>query len=184
MIRCTVTRLMAASLAVLLAACASGDQNELQTWMDQERAKTPTTVKKLVPPVPFLPVAYTLAGELDPFDSQKLKAALAKARAAAGAGSLQPDLNRRREALESVPLDSIRMVGYVLRNGRPIALVAAQGGLYNVVMGNYLGSDFGKVVALSERELTLKELVQDGSGEWSERITKLQIQEAAKEGKK
>jgi type IV pilus assembly protein PilP len=171
-------------VVVCLTACGHHDQNELQTWMDQARAQTPVTVKKLVPPVQFVPAAYTLAGELDPFDPQKLKSALAKARAAAGANSLQPDLNRRREALEAVPLDGLRFVGYVVKNNKSIALIAAQGGLYNVKVGNYLGTDFGRVVALAERELTLKELVQDGSGEWSERITKLPMQEASKEGKK
>lgn len=176
--------LLCAPAVLSLAACGNRDQNELQTWMDQARAQTPVTIKKLVPPVQFLPVAYTLAGELDPFDPQKLKSALAKARAAAGANSLQPDLNRRREVLEAVPLDGIRFVGYVLKNSKPMALIAAQGGLYNVKVGNYLGTDFGRIVALAERELTVKELVQDGSGEWSERITKVPLQEAAKEGKK
>ena len=38
---------------------------------------------------------------------------------------------------------------------------------------------FAEITAISETEITLKELVEDQSGEWAERISTLQLQEQA-----
>ena len=45
--------------------------------------------------------------------------------------------------------------------------------------GNYMGQNFGLVTKISETEVDLKEIVQDAAGEWIERPTKLELQEAA-----
>ena len=166
---------------LMLSACGGEQQSELRAWIAQQKTKTPTSVPPLTKPQTFEPAPYALGDQLDPYDIQKLKSALAKARAALGANALQPDLKRRREALEAFPLDSIKMIGFVYKNGKPTALMNAQGGLYQTTVGQYVGSDFGKVTALNEREMVLKELIQDGTGEWTERITKLPLLEATKD---
>jgi type IV pilus assembly protein PilP len=52
--------------------------------------------------------------------------------------------------------------------------------LYQVRVGSYLGQNYGKVVKLTETELTMREIVQDAAGEWIERQAKLQLQEGLK----
>jgi type IV pilus assembly protein PilP len=47
-------------------------------------------------------------------------------------------------------------------------------------MGDYLGQNFGKILTVSETEVTLREVVQDISGEWIERPATLQLQEKSK----
>jgi type IV pilus assembly protein PilP len=42
---------------------------------------------------------------------------------------------------------------------------------------NYIGQNFGLIIELDETGLKLKELVQDGAGEWTERITSLFLQD-------
>jgi type IV pilus assembly protein PilP len=168
----------------ILSACSGGEQVEIKDWMKTQRAKTPASVSPVIAPVPFVPAPYTQAVGADPFDDLKLKAALAKARAASGVSALQPDLSRKREALESFPLDNLKMIGYVLKQGKPTALISAAGTLFNVVVGNYVGQDFGKVISITEQEVAFKELVQDGAGIWTERTTKLPLIVAAKENKK
>lgn len=172
------------SACTLLFACGESSQNEIKEWMKAERARTPTSVAPIAAPITFVPVPYASAAGADPFDDAKLKAALAKARAASGVSNIQPDLNRKREALESFPIDNIRMTGYVLKQGKPNALIFASGTLYTVAVGNYVGQDFGRVTAITEQDISFKELVQDGAGVWSERITKLPLQIAGKEIKK
>jgi type IV pilus assembly protein PilP len=175
---------LVSTLLSALAGCSGDDQTELKAWMKQQRDKTPATIVPVTPPLPFVPAPYTQSLASDPFDELKLKNVLAKLKVVANTGAPKPDIGRKREALEAFPLDNMKMTGFVLKQGRPSALVAASGVLYTIVVGQHIGPDFGKVTAVSEQEITIKELVQDASGVWTERISKLPLAVAAKEIKK
>ena len=41
--------------------------------------------------------------------------------------------------------------------------------------GNYLGQNYGVVIGVTDGEIRLKELVQDGAGDWTERSSTLQL---------
>ena len=58
------------------------------------------------------------------------------------------------------------------------ALVRADASLYRVKVGNYLGQNFGLVTTISENQIQLRELIQDATGDWAERLSALQLQEA------
>jgi type IV pilus assembly protein PilP len=47
--------------------------------------------------------------------------------------------------------------------------------LYRVKTGNYMGQNFGLITDVTESSLKLKELVQDGVGDWAERDSNLQL---------
>jgi type IV pilus assembly protein PilP len=175
---------LAFAVVVLLGACAGSEQGEIRDWMKAQRAATPTSIKAVAPPLAFIPAPYLQSASSDPFDDLKLKAALARARAASGASALQPDLARKREALEAFPIDNIKMTGFLLKQGKPTGLLSASGALFNVNVGSYIGQDYGKVIAINEQEIGLKELVQDGAGVWSERTVKLPLILVGKESKK
>jgi type IV pilus assembly protein PilP len=49
--------------------------------------------------------------------------------------------------------------------------------LYQVRVGNYLGQNYGKIVGITETNMRLREIVQDPSGDWVERMTTLDLQE-------
>jgi len=49
--------------------------------------------------------------------------------------------------------------------------------LYQVRIGSYLGQNYGKVVGITETNMQLREVVQDSSGNWVERMTALELQE-------
>jgi type IV pilus assembly protein PilP len=49
-----------------------------------------------------------------------------------------------------------------------------------VKLGNYLGLNYGRVMNITETEVTLREIVQDAVGEWIERVATLQLQERSK----
>jgi Tfp pilus assembly protein PilP len=59
------------------------------------------------------PVRLRAQGRADPFNPNKLLAELAKQAAASGASGLKPDTERRKELLETYPLDTIKMVGTI-----------------------------------------------------------------------
>lgn len=164
------------ALAVSLLAACSGEQEELQQWMEQQRREVKPSVQPLSPPKKFNPQPYAANGGVEPFSPQKLTVAL-KQEARQPNSLLAAEFNRRREPLEAYPLDSMTMVGSVFKNGRSYALLRVDSLLYQVKTGDYLGQNYGKIVRISETEISLREIVQDAAGEWIERPSALQLQE-------
>jgi len=166
---------------LLLAGCGSSDEEELRQWMSAQRAQTRPRVTPIPEPKRFVPQAYQQDGAIEPFSNQKLTQALRQAAAQPGNMALiAPELNRRKEPLESFPLDAMSMVGSLNKAGQRVALVKVDNLLYQVRAGSYLGQNYGKVTRISETEVTLREIVQDAAGEWIERAASLQLQERSK----
>src|SRR5690606_35789946 len=112
----------------------------------------------------FTPQAYTQEVAVAPFSREKLTQALRRESqqgASPSAALLAPELARRKEPLESFPLDAMVMVGSLIKRGQPVALVKVDNLLYQVRPGNYLGQNYGRITKVGETELVLRELVQD-----------------------
>ena len=176
------TPIAIACVAVLLAACGSSDQDDLQAWMAEQRTITKPHVQPIPEPKKFAPQAYTQEGSTDPFSNQKLTQALKSesAQSTSNAGLVAPELSRRKEPLESYPLDSMQMVGSLIKEGLPVALLRVDNLIYQVRPGNYLGQNYGKILKVGETDVVLREIVQDAAGEWIERTATLQLQERSK----
>ncbi len=171
---------LAALLGVmLLSGCGSGEEDELRHWMADLRATTKPRVTPLTEPKQFHPQDYTGDGKTEPFNPQKLTQALRResSEAAVNATLIAPEMARRKEPLEAYPLDSVKMVGSLNKTGTPTALVSVDKLLYQVRMGNYLGQNYGKIIGVSETNVRLREIVQDSTGDWVERMTTLDLQE-------
>ncbi|RZL48498.1 MAG: pilus assembly protein PilP [Variovorax sp.] len=164
-----------------LGGCAGSDRDDLQAWMAEQRALVKPTVTPIVAPKKFTPQAYTQEGGVEPFNIAKLTQALRRdAAQPSTSGLIAPELSRRKEALESFPLDAMEMVGSLQGSGQPVALVRVDKLIYQVRAGNYLGLNYGRVLRVGENQLTLREIVQDASGEWIERPAALELQEKSK----
>jgi type IV pilus assembly protein PilP len=167
-----------ALLAITLAGC-SGEQEELTQWMEQQKREVKPNVQPLSPPKKFVPQPYIALNGVEPFSAQKLTVAL-KQEAKQPNSLLAAEINRRKEPLEAYPLDSMSMVGSVVKGGRPYALLKVDNLLYQVKAGDYLGQNYGKITKISETDVSLREIVQDAAGEWIERMSSLQLQEKAR----
>jgi type IV pilus assembly protein PilP len=99
---------------------------------------------------------------------------------ASNATLIAPEMARRKEPLEAFPLDSMAMVGSLNKEGAPTALLKVDNLLYQVRVGNYLGQNYGKIIKISETAIQLREIVQDATGDWIERIASLDLQEGKK----
>ncbi|HWT73009.1 MAG TPA: pilus assembly protein PilP [Oxalicibacterium sp.] len=161
----------------LLYGCGDGGIQDVNQWMQETRAQTRVSIKPLSPPKTFTPYAYDAKGREDPYSPNKLAVAFAKSK---GGGAIHPNLDRRREALESYPLDTLHMVGTLSKPGMTYALILADKSVYQVKVGNYIGQNLGMITKITENEIELKEVVQDASGEWVEREAKLELQETQK----
>ena len=176
------TTMLCLTCITLLAGCGSSDQDELRSWMKEQRDKIKPRVERLPEPTKFTPEAYTQEASTEPFSNQKLAQALKRetSQNTANTALITPELVRRKEPLEASPLDAVVMVGSLVKVGQPVALVRVDNLLYQVRVGNYLGQNFGKITKVSETGISLREIVQDAAGEWIERTATLQLQEVSK----
>jgi len=167
--------------ALMLSACGSSDQ-ELQSWMTDQRNQSRPKIERLAEPTKFAPQAYTQDGLVEPFSNQKLAQALKRDsnQSTVNTALIAPELARRKEPLEASPLDAVAMVGSMVKAGQPVALVRVDNLLYQVRVGNHLGQNYGRITKVSESGLSLREIVQDAAGEWIERTATLQLQEVSK----
>lgn len=170
------------AIAGAVTACGSSSGDELSEWMATQRAQAQPKVQPIAEPKQFKPENYQLANEAEPFSKLKLTQALGKdsIQAASNGALIAPELKRRKEPLEEFPLDSMTLVGSMVRDRKPVALVKVGPLLYQVRPGDYLGQNYGRVVKIVENEITLREIVQDAIGEWIERPASLLLQERSK----
>jgi type IV pilus assembly protein PilP len=174
-------RLALIPIAVLLVSCGGGEFADLK---DELKGLTKDARGKIDPlPVvkPYEPVSYTGFDTPDPFGSAKIE--LVTKSASAAPKGLQPDLNRPKEPLEAFPLESLRMVGVIQQVKMNFGLVKADASLYRVKIGNYMGQNFGIITNIVDNQITLRELVQDAGGDWTERQSTLQLVESGAGGR-
>ena len=177
----TIMRLAALpALLLLLSGCGNSNEQEVQQWMDKTKHDTLASIPKLKEPKDFIPFSYDQKNVIDPFNPGKLQSAFNKLNPGNGKG-IRPDLERRREALEAVPMDTLKMVGTITKGGVHYALIEVDGkGVSQVKAGNYIGQNYGRITNVSDDAIEIKEIFLDGSGDWAQRVQTLELQEAKK----
>ena len=165
-----------------LSGCGSSGDDELRQWMSELRATTKPKVTPLTEPKQFLPQTYAMASGVEPFNSIKLTQALRResTQTASNAALIAPEMARRKEPLESYPLDVMAMVGSLDKKGAPTALLKVDNLLYQVRVGNYIGQNYVRITKITENTIQLREIVQDATGDWIERAVSLDLQEDKK----
>lgn len=175
--------LLVVTMTLVLAGCGASSEDELRAWMADQRNQMRPKVPPISEPKPYKPENYVDTAAVDPFSKDKLTSALKRdvvQPATITSALIAPELARRKEALEAFPLDTMAMVGSLIQEGQPAALVRVDRLLYQVRLGSYLGMNYGRVTKITETEVVLREIVQDAVGEWIERPATLQLQEKAK----
>lgn len=169
-------------ISLFLSGCGASGDDELRQWMSELRATTKPRVTQLTEPKQFLPQAYSVDSGVEPFNSLKLTQALRRdsTQLASNAALIAPEMARRKEPLESYPLDVMAMVGSLDKKGTPTALLKVDSLLYQVRLGNYIGQNYGKITRISENSIQLREIVQDATGDWIERAATLDLLEGKK----
>ena len=160
--------------SLLLAACGSEEFQDLRDFVKNSGANMRGKVDPPPEIKPYEPFNYDNSeGRPDPFKPRK-----PELKNAGLPGLNQPDMKRHREALEDYPLDSLKIVGFLSRGNAIHAIIRSPDSkLHRVKVGNYLGQNFGQIKEISDSEVKIKEMVQDSSGDWSERMSSLQLVE-------
>ena len=160
--------------SLLLVACGGEEFQDLHDFVKNAGADMRGKVDPPPEIKPYEPFNYDNAvGLPDPFKPRK-----PEAKNSGQPGLNQPDMARRKEALEDFPLDGLKMVGFLYQGNIGHAVIRSPDGkLHRIRVGNYLGQNFGRITELTENEVKIKEMVQDSTGDWSERMSSLQLVE-------
>lgn len=156
--------------SLLLTACQQNDYSDLEVFIHESGAGLRGHVDPLpevMPYTPFTYAAFDIPSPFAPRQNDQIQSAMSE---------IQPDFNRHKEALESYPLESLAMVGSLQQHDKIFALVKSPDGiLYRVKIGNYLGQNFGRINGISESEIKLLEIIQEGTNEWVEKTSVLML---------
>ncbi len=159
----------------LLAGCGGQSHQDLRNWMGEQGKGVRGKLDPLPQIKPYEPFAYADFDLPDPFKPRKIE----PIKGTEATSKLAPDLNRRKEPLEAYPLEGLSMVGTLEKGKTRYALVKTpERDIYQVRQGNHMGQNFGVVVGISDTDIKLKELMQDGAGDWSERSSTLNLLQA------
>ncbi len=171
-----------AAACLSLTGCLIEEQDNLQTWVKQERANARPRITPLTEPKAFVPQPYTSEEVTEPFERIKLTQALHREtkKSASNMALLAAEQNRRKQELEDYPLDAIVMVGNLDQSKQQTALVRVNKLIYQVKPGAYMGQNYGRIEEITENSIRLREIVQDPAGDWIEKTTVLELQEGSK----
>jgi type IV pilus assembly protein PilP len=164
-------KIIALLTLVTLAACGGGVDDELKGFITSADKNAKRSIPPLPPVQAYSPIGYTGFDLPDPFKPRTLTPVKVNS------GINAPDVNRRKEALEAFPLESLKMVGTLQQQKEIFGLVKAEATVYRVKVGNYIGQNFGRVTDINDTAINVKEKVQDGTGDWTERDSSLKLLE-------
>lgn len=162
-------------LASVVSGCIGGDDfSDLQSFMDQERARPKGSIEPLPKFQPYEAFTYSAAALRSPFQPP-IKIDLAQQQK--GSKDIKPDETRVRQFLEGFNIETFEMVGTLANDGSTYALVRGAGGVHRVKVGDYLGRNHGRVTLIDEAKVDVTEIVPDGEGGWLERPRSLTLKE-------
>lgn len=167
-------RLVPVLLGVLFTtACAERGMHDLKSYVDEVKSRKAGHIEPLPEIKPIETFTYVSEGRRSPFEEQVQDEMASDQSAGNG---LAPDFERRKEELESYPLDSMRMVGLLEQLGVTWALVKTEEQtIHRVKVGNYLGDNHGQITQITESEIDLTEIIPDGQGGYRERQASLAL---------
>ena len=172
-----IASLLAASMLIIgLSSCTTDNHDDLVQYVNSVKAKKGGRI----PPLPEFKTqeayTYDITELRDPFSQFGQRAQLEKT--LISTSSLQPNLNRNRETLETFPLDALIFSGRLELGGEAWAIITAPDGfLHKIKVGNYLGLNYGEITDITETTIQITELVTDGLGGWIEREAAISVKE-------
>ncbi|UOO82697.1 pilus assembly protein PilP [Uruburuella testudinis] len=161
-------------LAGLLAlnACTPAHE-DLREWMNNTRTQAKAHALSFEPPAihpaqTYMPPNYS---GLNAFDSKRLNVGQQGANA--------PNMSRPKEILEGFSLENLKYVGTLKSGNRISGYIEADGHVYTVRAGNYIGQNFGQIQSITDDKIVLTEVVEDTYGNWVFRNAELPLSSGA-----
>jgi type IV pilus assembly protein PilP len=152
-------------LAVLVSACTE-NIDDLEKYIEAVKARPADPIEPIPPVKTYTPYDYEGLTGRDPFRQSLSEGSDSPSSTKGGTGP-RPDFDRPKQYLERYELDTLSMVGTFSKEGSEWALLRdPEGVIHRVPVGDYIGKNHGKVVAISDSQVSLSELISDGAGGW------------------
>lgn len=158
--------------ALLLSGCSGrSDYEDLSRFMSEVRARPVGQIESLPVFTPYESFTYHASNMRSPFELPD-KVQMFEQQ---GSADVRPDTNRAKQFLEGFPIDHFTMVGTLSNDEGIWGLVRMDGSIYRVRVGDYIGQNHGRVIAITEKGIQLLEIIPRGAGAWVERPRELTL---------
>jgi type IV pilus assembly protein PilP len=166
------TRSLAVAVAAATLSACGGANSDLQAYIDEVKARPGGRIDPVPQVQPAPTFVYEAGVRRSPFQPDAPQRRVSTDPNAVDG----PDPDRPREFLEQFPLDTLRMVGTLADRRASFGLVQTADGLvHRVTVGNHMGQNFGRIVAISDSEIQLVEIISDGLGGYLERPAQIAL---------
>jgi type IV pilus assembly protein PilP len=156
------------------------DTADLSKYVTDVQAKPRGDIKPLPTFEPYHSFVYQGASLRDPFVPLVRVVSAEVAFELEDGDGLEPDQARPRSYLEQFSVDQLSMVGTIgkAENDFFWALVLDDNReIHRVKVGDYLGLDFGQVIAVSDQQVDVMEIISNGRGGWMQRPRTIELAE-------
>lgn len=163
-------------LSLTLLGCSGGVDEELRSYTEGVLKRKAKPLPPPDPPEPYLVYNYSGQGvdPFEPFFKEPAKTDLPDD----DDSEFAPIAGRIKEELETHPLDSLRMVGTLEQGSDHWGIILSRDGtVYRIQVGNYMGQNYGKIIAILEDRVELEERSRDSRGKWQIRDASLALAE-------
>lgn len=159
----------ALALALTTAGCSDGDLSDLRRYISDIKQRPGGRIEPIPEMKAFDSYVYPEDPGRSPFDVLSFAEPREEREQNEPYTGPKPDETRPQEALEEFPLDSLTYVGTLRRNGEYWGLVKDPGGtIHRVQSGNYMGTNDGRITAVTPTAIELRELIPTPQGGWKE----------------
>jgi type IV pilus assembly protein PilP len=163
------------ALLAALAGCGVGnDFSDLDAYMNEMRLRAPGKIEPTPTFRSYPTFTYNAANLRSPF-SRQVKVDLAGQKR--GSRNVKPDPGRVKQYLEGFNIEQFEMVGTISNAAGSFALLRGAGGVHRLKVGDYLGRNDGRIIAISASQVDVVEIVPDGEGAWLERPRTIPLKE-------
>ena len=165
---------LAMALFALSGCGGSDDFSDLDAYMNEVRLKPAGKIEPTPTFRSYPTFTYSAANLRSPF-SRQVRVDLAGQKH--GSRNVKPDPNRVKQYLEGFNIEQFEMVGTIANASGSFALLRGAGGVHRLKVGDYLGRNDGRIVAISPTQVDVVEIVPDGAGAWLERPRTIPLKE-------
>jgi type IV pilus assembly protein PilP len=170
-IRCIA---LAMTLLALNGCGGNADFSDLDAYLNEVRLRPAGKIEPTPTFRSYPTFTYSAANLRSPF-SRQVRVDLAGQKH--GSRNVKPDPNRVKQYLEGFNIEQFEMVGTIANASGSFALLRGAGGVHRLKVGDYLGRNDGRIVAISATQVDVVEIVPDGEGAWLERPRTIPLKE-------
>jgi type IV pilus assembly protein PilP len=158
--------LLISLFSVLLASCSGDNNNDLIKYIHQMKQRKLKAIEPIptITPLPVFKFPHE-DNRRNPFKIMNQKKHL---------NLYVPNRRRIKQTLEAYPLDALKFVGTITQDNQKWGLIMQPDSkITHVCIGDYLGQNYGRMVAIKNNSIKLEESIKSSAGKWEKHNTTL-----------